>query len=148
LHEVYIYSTLDDRIVDTPKINHLDDIFIEIVFSLTPEEKSCFIQFAFFDKELRIVAQLVSMFENKEFYNTGRNMQVKARVPRNLFAPGIYTLTVAFIEGPTVDGWREILGRYHAVKNFKILGEGVASHAPILLDGDWMTKEGSEWQTV
>jgi len=148
LHEVYIYSTEDDRIVDTPKINHLDDIFIEIVFSLTPETKSCFIQFAFVDKELRIVAQLISMFEEKEFFNTGKNMQVKARVPRNLFSPGMYTLTVGIAEGSSGEGWHEILGRYQAVKNFRIVGEGVFGHAPILLDGDWMTKEGSEWQLI
>ena len=147
MHEAYIYSTVDARKDSAPRINHQDDIFIEIVFSLSPEVKSCFIQFAFFDKELRTVAQLISMFDEIEFRNTGGAMCVKARIPKNLFAPGMYTLTVAFVEGSTKEGWREILGRYQAVKNFRIVGAGGFSHAPILLDGDWM-KEGTEWKPV
>ncbi|HKI46869.1 MAG TPA: ABC transporter ATP-binding protein [Balneolales bacterium] len=148
LHDAYIYSDDGDRLADTPKINHLDDIFVEILFSLNPEVKSCFIQVAFFDKELRAVAQLISKFKEKEFFNSGNNMLVKVRVPRNLFAPGMYTLTIGFAEGSTGEGWHEILGRYQAVKKFRIVGEGAAASAPILLDGDWMFKEGSEWQRV
>jgi lipopolysaccharide transport system ATP-binding protein len=148
LHEVYIYSTVDDRIAETPKINYLEDISIEIEFSLIPEIKSCFIHFAFFDKELRVVAGLASRFEEKEFFNTGKHMQVMVRVPKNCFAPGMYTLTVGFAEGTTKEGWMEIIGRYQAVKNFRIVGKRTTGLAPILLNGDWMTKEASEWKTV
>jgi len=148
LHQIYIYSSDEDRNDGTPTINRLDDIFLEVDFSLGPEVKSCFIQFAFFDKELRVIAQLISMFEEKEFFNNGKNLQARARIPRNLFAPGIYTLTVAFVEGKTGEGWHEILGRYQAVKTFRIVGRGTSGHAPILLDGDWMTKEGSEWKMI
>ena len=51
---------------------------LKLIFSLKPEVKSCFIHFAFFDKELRIVAQLYSMFNGKEFFNTGSKMQVRS----------------------------------------------------------------------
>lgn len=148
LHEIYIYSSISERSVASPNINHLDDIFVEIVFSLNPEIRSCFIQIAFVDKELRIVAQLVSMLGGKEFYNNGSSLEVRARIPRNLFAPGMYTITVGIAEGTTGEGWHEILGRFQAVKNFRIVGEGYFGHAPILLDGDWMTKDGAAWQIV
>ena len=60
----------------------------------------------------------------------------------------MYTLTVAFVEGSTTEGWGEILGRFQSVRNFRIIGEELLAHAPILFDSDWMTKEGSDWQII
>jgi hypothetical protein len=149
LHDVKLYSNENDKCEKVPKIRYLDDLFVELTFSLDKEVKRCIVYLTFLDKELRSVAVFTSRSTGHKFVNNGEILYVTAHIPKITFAPGTYTLTVGFGEkGLVDDGWGEMLAIYHAVREFRVVGSAVISHAPILLDGEWEVNQHSEFSQI
>jgi len=142
LHDVKIYSNEDNKHEKVPKVRYLDNLFVELTFSLSKEVKHCIVSLTFFDKELRGVALLTSMNAGYKLVNNGEVLHTKVRIPKINLAPGAYTLTVGFGERGLVDeGWGEMLARHQSVREFRIVGADIIGHVPILLDGEWEVVE-------
>lgn len=141
LHDIRLFSREEHKKERVPKIEYLDNLIVEIDFSLKRNVKSCRIHLAFFDKELRSIAQFVAKSKTDEFTNEGDVIRVKAYMPKLPFAPGVYTLTVGFGGYTETSGWIEPLARYQAVKEFRVVGDIMFSPSPILLNGDWIKME-------
>ena len=87
---------------------------------------------AFFDKELRGVAQAYSINSNFRLLNDKETLVVRVHIDQLNFNPGGYTLSLTV----TDEDRGETLISYHAIKDFAVTGSFIG-FTPIQIRGDW-----------
>ncbi|GAX62967.1 polysialic acid transport ATP-binding protein [Candidatus Scalindua japonica] len=137
IHEIKLYSDnkkeSDNSIF---KINYLDNLYIEMSFSVHLEIKRCLINIAFLNQEMIPVAQCYSINSDLEIVNNGEILRFQIKFPKFQLNPGIYSIDVSIVEELENGKIGEILSRYESIKNFQIVGD-VVGWASIQFQGEW-----------
>ena len=117
-------------------VDYLDDLTIELDIRADRSIDALNVNIAFFDKELRGVAQIYSINGDFRLLNDQETLTVRAHVDQLNFNPGVYTLSLIL----TDEKRGETLINYHAVKDFQVTGSFIG-FTPIQFRGDWSRVE-------
>lgn len=113
-------------------VKYLDDLTIELYIRADSSIDTLNVNVAFFDKELRGVAQIYSNNSDFRLLNDKETLRVKVHVDQVNFNPGIYTLSLILTDQKR----GETLINHHAIKNFHVTGPFIG-FTPVQLRGDW-----------
>ena len=113
-------------------VNYLDDLAIELDIQADRSIDALNVNIAFFDKELRGVAQVYSINGGFRLLNDKETLTVRAHIDQLNFNPGVYTISLVL----TDEKRGETLINYHAIKDFQVTGSFIG-FTPIQFRGDW-----------
>ena len=133
IHEVKLFSkNTEEPANDLFKVNYLEDLFIEVSFSIDPKIPKTIMAITFFTKDMRGVAQCLSHNCNFEISNKTHIITTRVKFPRFQFNPGIYNISFTL----TDEHRKEFLAHHTAAKEFQVVGSFVSSQ-PVQLQGEW-----------
>ena len=112
-------------------MSYLDDLSVDIVFSVDSDVGELSITLVFFDKQLRAIAHCHSDHSNFSVPLMPDLIGVKVRIPRLQLNLGVYSVSVLIF-----DKNREILSRNDFIKSFQVVGSYAGSSA-FQLQGEW-----------
>jgi len=121
---------------DIDELYFLDETYIHIYLTVSPEIKFPIINISLLNLDLQIIAQVNSLYNKIPIHNSGEPMHVRVNIGALQLSPGSYYLS-AFVLDETQ---REILVQHFAVKKFKVGGEFIGL-APVQIVGNWDFKE-------
>ena len=101
------------------KINRLDDLILEIGLDIPEQYQNPHLSVAFFDKEMRNVAQIIRDESMPEIVNINGNILIKLTIPEIQFSKGIYSITLTLSDKM---GGR-ILFRQQSIAYFQVIAE-------------------------
>ena len=113
-------------------VSYLDDLTIELDLRADRSVEALNINIAFFDKELRGVAQIYSLNSDFRLVNDRDMLSVSVNVGELNLNPGIYTLSFVI----TDESRGETLINHHAVKDFQVVGSFIG-FTPVQIRGKW-----------
>lgn len=113
-------------------INYLDDLTISLCIKADCSVDALSINVAFYDKELRSVAQVYSLNSDFRLVNDNDTLSIKVRIDQMNFNPGTYTLSLVL----TDEQRGETLINYHAIRDFQVTGPFIG-FSPIQIRGEW-----------
>jgi lipopolysaccharide transport system ATP-binding protein len=113
-------------------VNYLDELTIELCLKADHRVNALNVNVAFFDKELRGVAQVYSVNSDFRLINDKDTLTVKVRINQVNFNPGTYSLSLVL----TDEHRGETLINYHAIKSFQVTGPFIG-FTPVQIRGDW-----------
>jgi len=133
IHDIKIFSDPEHECTEEiVKINYLNDLSIELSFTLDPSIHDAVVNIAFFDKEMRGAAQCYSSNCNFEIQNTGNTIRTRVKIPNLQLNPGVYDISIVIVDGKR----SETLINYHAAKSFQVNGSFIG-YAPVQFQGEW-----------
>ena len=133
VNEIKLYSDDHEASVDGLfRLHYLDNLYIDLSFSLDREIKGAVINIAFYDKEMRGGAEIYS--DNCNFKVVNKNSPIKTRVkiPKLPLNPGTYSITINLVD----EKHSETLLRFHAFKDIQVLGSFLG-FSSVQLQGEW-----------
>jgi len=113
-------------------VDYLNDLTIDLEVRADRSIDALNVNVAFFDKELRGVAQAYSINGNFRLLNDKETLAVRVHIDQLNFNPGGYTLSLTV----TDEDRGETLISYHAIKDFAVTGSFIG-FTPIQIRGDW-----------
>ncbi len=113
-------------------VNYLDDLTIDLKIKADQDIDALNVNVAFFDKELRGVAQVYSTNSDFRLINDREALSVRVKIDQINFNPGDYTLSLIL----TDENRGETLINYHAIKDFQVIGSFIG-FTPIQIRGEW-----------
>lgn len=113
-------------------VEYLDDLTIDLCIKADRSVDALNINVAFFDKELRSIAQVYSLNSDFRLVNDKETHSVKVRIDQMNFNPGTYTLSLVL----TDEKRGETLINHHAITNFQVTGPFIG-FSPIQIRGKW-----------
>jgi lipopolysaccharide transport system ATP-binding protein len=133
VHKTKIYSDNSEESTNGfLKIQYLDNLYIEVSFSLSSEIQKAVMNIAFFSRDERGVAQCYSNICNFEVVNSGDIITTRVKIPKLQLNPGIYSISIVLVDSRR----GETLINVHAMKNIQVLGSSMG-FAPLQLQGEW-----------
>jgi lipopolysaccharide transport system ATP-binding protein len=121
-----MYERTEDFVVE-----YGEDFFIEMDIVLWQKVKKPNLSLALYDREQRVFAQVWNFREHIDLENYAGELKVKAKIRRNNFAQGKYSITVILSDEAT--GSREILLRVQSAIFFTVNSK-IHEWAPIQID--------------
>lgn len=101
------------------QIKRLSDLVIDIEFNVAEEYKSPELYIAFFDKELRNIAEFIRDDSGQTLINRNGRIIIRLTIPGILFSKGLYSITVGLLAHRS----GEILFRQQSIAHFQIIAE-------------------------
>ncbi|MBT8352561.1 MAG: ABC transporter ATP-binding protein [Deltaproteobacteria bacterium] len=133
IHEIKLYTRrhkkIDSNII---KVDYLDDLLIEVYFSLNKSVTAAIMNIAIFSQDLRAIAQCYSNNCEFDIKNDAPLIKVKVKLPKIQLNTGIYSASISLVD----ENRRELLVRHEAVKSFQIVGK-FTGNSPVQLQGEW-----------
>lgn len=130
---IELYS---DRSVETQKelfkIEVFDTLYIRVRFSLAPRIRKAIVNFVFFTRDERTVAQCDSNNYDFEIRNSNKDLKIIVKLANLPFNPGRYYLSLVILD----ENRHEILTHVHAIKEILVVGSFMG-YAPVQLQGEW-----------
>ena len=135
IHNVEVYSNQKSKesLSSPVKINYLDDLHIDIFFSVAQEITQVVMSVAFFDLEMRGGAECFSDNCGFNITNTGRIMGLRVTFNNIPLNPGRYSIAILITDGEK----REILLRNQSVKDIQVTGTFVG-FSSVQLQANWL----------
>ena len=109
-----------------------DPMTISFDVKVSSKYKTFLVSTSFMNQEMQLVAQCHSGYNNAVLKNDGHPKNIQIAIPKILFNPGKYTVTIIIFDKTN----RKHLAWYHGIKSFRVVGEFVGS-ANIQLAGTW-----------
>lgn len=101
------------------QINRLSDLILDIEFNISNEYMNPELTIAFFDKEMRNVAEFIRDDKIHPLNNKNSNICVRISIPEIQFSKGLYSITVVLFNRRG----GEILLRQQSIAHFQVLAE-------------------------
>jgi len=114
-------------------IEYLDDLIVEVRFSLDQEIDKATMSMAFFDLEQRQISNCRSNLCRFEIVNHSNERGVRVLFPRLQLVPGIYTITISI---HSADSRQRILIRHQGACSFQVVGD-FSCPSPFHLQAEW-----------
>ncbi|MCK4784394.1 MAG: ABC transporter ATP-binding protein, partial [Desulfobacteraceae bacterium] len=133
IHRVKIYSNESEAHSEgLVKVKYLDDLYIEVSFSLAPEIPKAIMNIAFFTRDRRGVAQSYSNNGNFEILNKAHIVTTRVRFSKLQLNPGLYYVSIVIGD----DNRGETFINHYAIKMVQVVGTFIG-FAPLQLRGEW-----------
>ena len=124
-----MYDRTEDFIVE-----YGEDFYVEINIKLLQKVKKPYLSLAIYDKEQRIFAQIWNFSEHIRIEDHSGEFKVKAKIRKNNFAQGKYSITVILSDESATS--REALLRIQSAIFFTVNSK-IHGWAPIQMESDW-----------
>lgn len=133
LHGVRLFTGREpDRPQDRFTLEYLDDLILEVAFSIAPGIDAALMNVMLYDMEHHPVFSSHSDDSGFEIRNTGQRQAVRLRIPRLPLSPGQYSLTL-LIRGAGKEG---VLVKHNTVCSFRVVGQ-FTTPSPFHLMAEW-----------
>ncbi len=114
------------------KIQYLDDLYIDVTFSLASDIKKATMNIAFMDKDIRGAAQCYSCNCNFEIINSNKHITTRVKIPKLQLNPGIYYISIIITDKKR----GETLTNHHMAQQLQVTGSFVG-FSPVQFQGEW-----------
>jgi lipopolysaccharide transport system ATP-binding protein len=133
IHDIRLFSTkAEEPSDDLLDVNYLDDLYIQVSFSLDAEIGKAVMSITIFDQETRGVAQCNSSNCDFDILNRSAAVTIRVRMPRLQLNPARYTISIALLD----EKRGEILVKHHAAKDFQVVGSFIG-FTSVQLQAEW-----------
>ena len=134
---ISLYSNNEKKQVNQPlTIKYLDDLFIELSFSLKNQIESPKIVIFIYDNELRPVAQCHSYASDFKVNSCANLAKVRLKLSKIQLKSGVYLISIVILDKER----KEILIRHDYIKKFQVVNS-IVGWAPFQLNGEWSNVE-------
>jgi len=101
------------------QVNRLSDLTIEVEMNVANKYKTPELSLAFYDKEMRGVAEYLRSSSSEKLINKEGKIAVKLTIPEIEFSKGLYSITIVL----TSARGGEILFRHQSIIHFQVIAE-------------------------
>lgn len=101
------------------QVNRLCDLTIELEMNIAEKYKTPELYLAFYDKEMRGVAEYIRNDSSEQLVNINGKIALKLTIPKIELSKGLYSITI----GLTSERGGEVLFRHQSIIHFQVIAE-------------------------
>ena len=117
------------------KVNYLDDLFIEIDFTLKKENCVDVLSIEIFDEDLKFIAECFIDLPNVKKISK-KNNKITVLLPKLQLSSGKYSVTIIFCKRRKESPNGQFITQYRSIAEFFVNNSITCTHAPFLIPGE------------